>query len=154
MSVEVIEGGNLFESECKYLINAVNCQGVMGAGIAKQFADKYPKMYDEYKVLCKAGAYEIGKPRMHQVEPGKYVINFPTMKYPGLKSKLIDIIKGLQFLKQKLKDEYQYDNKPVSVAICALGCGIGGLNAGDVLAEVEKCFKYTNWCNVEFYMPV
>lgn len=153
MSVTVIENGNIFNSECKYLTNAVNCMGIMGAGIAKQFADKYPQMYEEYKTLCKANAYEVGKIRIHN-EQGKYIINFPTMKHPGQKSKMVDIIKGLQTMKQKLKDDYQYDNAPISVAICALGCGVGGLNAEDVLAEVEKCFKYTNWCNVEFYMPI
>ena len=153
MSVTVIENGNIFNSECKYLTNAVNCVGIMGAGIAKQFAEKYPKMYEEYKALCKSGAYELGKIRIHQ-ENGKYIINFPTMKYPGQQSKMSDIVKGLQFMKQRMKYEYQYDNIPVSVAMCALGCGIGGLNAEEVLVEVEKCFKYTNWCNVEFYMPI
>ena len=153
MSVTRIENGNLFDSECKYLVNAVNCQGIMGAGIAKQFADRYPKMYEEYKTLCTCGGYEIGKIRIHE-DSGKYIINFPTMRYPGNKSTLINIIKGLQDMKQRMRYEYQYDNVPVSVAMCAVGCGIGGLNAEDVLAEVEKCFKYTNWCNVDFYMPI
>ena len=153
MSVEVIENGNIFNSKSTYLVNAVNCVGIMGAGIAKAFADKYPKMYDEYKTLCKVGVYEIGKPRIHQVDGGKYVINFPTMKYPGSKSNLIDIVKGLQYLKTRLKQDYDNDNTPLSVAFCALGCGVGKLSVYDVLNEVEKTFKYTNWCNVEFYLP-
>ena len=153
MSVKVIEGGNLLDSECKYLTNAVNCQGIMGAGIAKQFADKYLAMYEEYKLLCKRNVYEIGKPRIQQAD-SKYIINFPTMKFPGQKAKIADIVKGLQYLKQRLKQDYAYDNIPITVAMCALGCGVGDLNANEVLAEVEKCFKYANWCNVEFYMPI
>ena len=35
MSVEVIENGNIFDSKSTYLVNAVNCVGNMGAGIAK-----------------------------------------------------------------------------------------------------------------------
>ena len=154
MSVEVIENGNLFESQAKYLVNAVNCIGIMGAGIAKQFADRYPEMYESYKTLCKAGAYEVGTIRVHPIKDGKNIVNFPTMKYPGSKAKLIDIIKGLQSLKSRLKWDYDYDNTPITIAICALGCGIGGLNPEDVLNEVKKVFDYTNWCNVEFYMPI
>lgn len=153
MSIKLIKNSNLLNSEAKYLTNAVNCIGVMGGGIAKQFADKYPTMYTEYKDLCKKGVYELSKPRIHRVDNGKYVINFPTMKYPGSKANIVDIIKGLQYLRDRLKQDYEYDFIPFTVAMCALGCGVGGLKVQDVYNEVEKIFKYTNWCNVEFYLP-
>ena len=30
----------------------VNCQGVMGAGLAKQIRERYPKAYEDYKNAC------------------------------------------------------------------------------------------------------
>ena len=37
--------GDLFESNCEALVNAVNCIGVMGAGIAHVFKVRYPDMF-------------------------------------------------------------------------------------------------------------
>lgn len=34
--------GDLFSSQCKTLVNTVNCVGVMGKGIALEFKNKYP----------------------------------------------------------------------------------------------------------------
>jgi len=36
--------GDLFESDCEVLVNAVNPIGMMGGGIARQFAIRYPEM--------------------------------------------------------------------------------------------------------------
>lgn len=49
--------GNLLESDAEALVNPVNCVGIMGAGLAKQFKDKYPDMFDRYKELCRQGKF-------------------------------------------------------------------------------------------------
>ena len=53
----VFKTGNIFDSKCQTLVNTVNCIGVMGKGLALQFKQKYPKMFDEYKFICKPGEY-------------------------------------------------------------------------------------------------
>ena len=47
--------GDIFNSKCKTLVNTVNCEGVMGKGIAKQFKDKYKStlMFKCYQHACK-----------------------------------------------------------------------------------------------------
>ncbi len=45
--------GNLLEVTHGVLAHQVNCVGVMGAGVARQVADKYPVVYAEYKRLCR-----------------------------------------------------------------------------------------------------
>ena len=35
-----------------YLGHAVNCKGVWASGIAKQFVEKFPKAFSEYKMVC------------------------------------------------------------------------------------------------------
>ncbi len=52
---------NLFETKAKALINAVNCIGVMGKGIALQFKQKFPADYfNAYKLACQNGESAIG----------------------------------------------------------------------------------------------
>lgn len=40
--------GNLLDSKCDYICHQVNCQGVMGAGIAKQIRERWPRVYESY----------------------------------------------------------------------------------------------------------
>lgn len=45
--------GDLFDApKGSLLIHAVNCKGVWGSGIAKQFAEKFPLAYDQYYLHC------------------------------------------------------------------------------------------------------
>ncbi|WP_420836053.1 macro domain-containing protein [Paenibacillus fonticola] len=40
--------GNLLKAEAEALVNAVNCVGVMGKGIALQFKQAFPDNFKEY----------------------------------------------------------------------------------------------------------
>ena len=40
--------GNLLESSCDYICHQVNCQKVMGAGLAKQIRNLWPQVYKDY----------------------------------------------------------------------------------------------------------
>lgn len=48
--------GDLFADEhcVQAFAHGCNCQGSMGAGIAKTFRARYPEMYEEYRRRCKA----------------------------------------------------------------------------------------------------
>lgn len=56
MKIEYLNG-DLFalakEHNIRYIAHGVNCQGVMGSGFAKQIRDKFPEVYEYYKVTCK-----------------------------------------------------------------------------------------------------
>lgn len=45
--------GDLLKSGCDILCHQVNCQGVMGSGIAKQIREKYAGVYENYKLFVK-----------------------------------------------------------------------------------------------------
>ena len=45
--IKIIEG-NLFDSKANFIVHQVNCQGVMGSGVALQVAAKYPHVEKEY----------------------------------------------------------------------------------------------------------
>ena len=53
--------GNIFSTQSDVVVNAVNCVGVMGAGIALEFKLRFPDMFSKYQNFCKSGALDIGK---------------------------------------------------------------------------------------------
>ena len=43
---------DLFDSDAQILVHQVNCQGVMGSGVAKQVKEHYPQAYRDYVTFC------------------------------------------------------------------------------------------------------
>lgn len=112
---------NLFESPAQTLVNTVNTVGVMGKGIAAEFKQRYPEMFERYAKYCKDGSLDIGKLHLYRT-PNKLVLNFPTKKHWRNPSKLEYIEAGLR----KFVDTYAAHGI-VSVSFPQLGCGNGGL---------------------------
>lgn len=50
--------GNLLESGCDIICHQCNLQGIMGGGLAKQIATKYPKCEKEYNIFSSMGDAE------------------------------------------------------------------------------------------------
>ena len=50
--------GNLLDSDCDYICHQVNCQGVMGSGIARQIRERWPEVYDSYRRAWTKGMQE------------------------------------------------------------------------------------------------
>ena len=47
-----IRNGNILHSSADIIVQQVNCRGVMGAGLAKQIATRYPDVLVIYKKYC------------------------------------------------------------------------------------------------------
>ncbi len=128
--------GNLFTSNAKVIVNTVNTVGVMGKGIAADFKKYYPDMFEEYKVLCDNGTFDIGNLFLYKT-PNKWVLNFPTKKHWRGKSTLEYIEKGLE---QLVRDSTKL--QITDIAMPKLGCGNGGLKwESQVKPLVEKYLK-------------
>ncbi len=127
--IEFVQG-NFFDYKADIRINTVNCVGVMGAGVALQFKNRYPAMNAEYVMLCNQGLIRPGKPHVWKsknlfsnTEEDVTIINFPTKDDWKKPSEYAYIQDGLKWLKEYLKD------KPNStITVPALGCGHGGLD--------------------------
>ncbi|NJM52989.1 MAG: macro domain-containing protein [Blastocatellia bacterium] len=142
--------GNLFEANTEALTNAVNCVGVMGKGIALQFKQRFPAEYFKtYKIACQNGDLAIGKVQVFELENAqanpRFIINFPTKNHWREQSRIEDIESGLQSLAEAVE---QYEIK--SIAMPALGCGLGGLNYTKVKPLIEKSFA--DFPNVEILL--
>jgi O-acetyl-ADP-ribose deacetylase (regulator of RNase III) len=119
--------GDLFESQAQTLVNAVNCVGVMGKGIAEQFKRRFPTMFDDYKRRCKRKDVRLGEPYLYRDSSGFQIVNFPTKGHWRSPSRLADVERGLDYL-AKHAAEWSI----TSLALPALGCGAGGLEWSDV----------------------
>lgn len=120
-----IASGSIFESGAEALVNPVNCVGVMGAGLAKQFKDRFPDNFRDYAESCAKGLVEIGRFLPFFTEEGsdvRCIINFPTKRHWKHSSNIHYIDAGLWPLPKFLEK-----HKINSVAIPALGCGLGDL---------------------------
>ena len=47
--------GDIFNTSCKTIVNTVNCEGVMGKGIALECKKRYPFMFKVYQYACAYG---------------------------------------------------------------------------------------------------
>ena len=74
--------GDLFTASSLIIGHGVNCAGLMGAGIAKQFKAKYPHNFLNYEAACKAGQLKPGQVHVN-FERDKYIVNMATQKMPG-----------------------------------------------------------------------
>ncbi len=125
--------GDMFETNAEIRINTVNCVGVMGAGVALAFKNKYPEMFKEYQKDCKNKKVQPGKMYIWKNLIGDWIINFPTKTHWRKPSRYEDIETGLVSLRK-----YLIDKGPVSVTLPALGCGHGGLDWNRVKGMIEK----------------
>ncbi|TNF23861.1 MAG: hypothetical protein EP329_26385 [Deltaproteobacteria bacterium] len=139
--------GNLFDSPAEALVNTVNCVGVMGKGIAYQFKRAYPGMYEEYRRQC--GRHEIRPGAVTSfAENGKLIINFPTKDHWRSRSRIEDIVSGLDALRAFL-----VEREVASVAVPPLGCGNGGLDWAAVRPLVEEKLGGLERVHVFVYEP-
>lgn len=120
MTVEIIKG-NIFTTKCQTIVNAVNCIGVMGSGIALEFKLRYPEMFDRYLNLCDTKQLDIGKLWIYKA-PKNWVLNFPTKKHWKYPSRIEYLEAGLQ----KFADTYE-ERGITSIAFPLLGADRGGI---------------------------
>jgi len=67
--------GNILDIPEGIICHQVNCQGVMGTGIALQIRRKWPKVYEEYRDVHRRGQLFLGNITLTQVGPKLFVAN-------------------------------------------------------------------------------
>ena len=130
--------GDLFANDidAQVFAHGCNCQGSMGAGIAKGFRQCYPEMFEEYRWRCKAKPrqFNLGDAWLWKADGQPWVFNLGTQEgfwrvrasYEAIETALEDMKK--QAIKEKI----------ASIAMPRIGTGYGGLSWKKVRAIVER----------------
>lgn len=137
--------GNIFDSKCAALVDAVNTVGVKGAGLALQFKQRFPESYNQYRQYCFDGKMRPGEVLISQ-EKNIFVIHFPTKQDWRDPSQLEWIERGLGNLIAQVNSR-----QIPSIAIPSLGCGLGGLNWSDVRPLIVAACGEMPECRVEIF---
>jgi len=118
--------GDLLESGADLLVNPVNLVGVSGKGLALAFRQRFPRNYELYRAACSIPLIAPGVvlvTPLRRESPPYYVANFPTKRHWRDPSLLEDVRMGLAHLASVVTVL-----NVRSVAVPALGCGLGGLS--------------------------
>lgn len=143
-----VRTGNLLDSKAQTLVNTVNCVGVMGKGIALQFRQRFPDMYQDYVSKCERREVRLGRPYVYKTLTPPWILNFPTKDHWRSVSRLSDIVDGLKYLLAHYKE---WGIR--SMAVPPLGCGNGQLEwqlVGPTLYRWLAMFEM----DVELYAPM
>lgn len=137
--------GDIFESEAQVIVNTVNCQGVMGKGLALAFKERYPAMFAVYKEECKTGKLRIGRPSLYK-DSTPWILNFPTKDKWKANSRLEYLDKGLKYFVTNCKRA-----GIKSIAFPKLGAQNGKLEWDEVGPLMAK---YLSTLNIEVYIYI
>lgn len=157
--------GDMFFSRMQTLTVSVNTVGVMGKGLASRAKYQLPEVYVAYQDLCRKRKLRMGRPVVYTVESSldqqladdpeslkgirletRFLL-FPTKNDWREQSSIAGIEQGLQWLRDNHKKE-----RIESLAIPALGCGLGRLDwrdAGPILCQ----YLYGLAIPVQLYLP-
>lgn len=141
--------GDLFANDigAQAFAQGCNCQGSMGAGIAKGFRQRYPEMHKEYRERCKAKPrrFNLGDAWLWKEDGQPWVFNLGTQEgYWRARASYEAIETALKKMKkQAIKENI------TSIAAPRIGTGYGGLSWKKVRAIIERVF---NDCSGTFYV--
>lgn len=158
--------GDMFFSRMQTLTVSVNTVGVMGKGLASRAKYQFPRVYVTYQDLCRNKTLKMGKPYLYKGkisldyllvdEPEKllnanletWFLLFPTKTDWREMADIKGIEEGLEWLVSNYKKE-----GIKSLAIPALGCGLGWLDWGIVGPLLCRYLKQLD-IPVNLYLPV
>lgn len=136
--------GNLLDSNCDYICHQVNCQGVMGSGIAKQIRERWPEVYEKYRKrydytrMAWKGYWDLlgTIDRVRIKDSDKYVVNMYSQDNYGHDDNRYT---SYDAFARCLQEMAVYIPKDKTIGFPKnIGCGLGGGNWKVISALIEE----------------
>lgn len=130
--------GDLLTYPADYIVQQVNCQGVMGAGLAKQIRAVYPKLFMEYALYCSEHAHDRRKLLSRFLIHERVINVFGQLNFGYDKNTVYTDYKALEHAFHVLQYTLPYD-KTLAFP-CGFGCGLANGNWQTVLELIKTSF--------------
>lgn len=129
--MKVVESKSIIEVKGGIILQQVNCQGVMGSGVAAAIRSKWPNVFDDYKAHCSAyrrPSDMLGSINVSEVEEGLFVVNlFGQLNYGRDVTTRYTSYDALdEALSRTRRWMIEHDLDSSSVHHPAIGSGLGG----------------------------
>lgn len=142
--------GDLLTSNANLLGCTVNIMGVMGAGVAKAFADRYPDLFYHYARLCRQRKFNLDHIAVFRPAGASHsVVMIPTKDHWQNPSDLGQVQACLVNLSDYLKTDGRHWH---TVALPPLGCGNGGLDYESQVRPLMYRYFEDVPCQVEVWL--
>lgn len=142
-------GSDIFKTECEAIVNPANCIGVLGGGLAYEIVKRYPEACKLYIDMCKLGLFHPGCTIASKTHDNKWVIHLPTKDKPSNDSSIAFIRFGVRSMVGTM-----LSRGIGSVAIPALGCGLGNLDWNKIKPVIiEAIGKADSLLEYHLYEP-
>lgn len=133
-------GSDIFASGAEALVSPVDLTGAQGAGLALEFAKRFPKPCQRYRETARGhgGTIPFDKPAIGKPwwawHEGTLIVFCPTKRHYSKPSVIDDVKRGAEGVASLVLGEFHHSKRPLvsSIAIPALGSGLGGLAWDDV----------------------
>ena len=132
--IEYIKG-DLFAAGERVIAHGCNCQGVMGAGVARIVRTEFENVYDYYKEACNMGWFYPGVVMPVDSWNGNQktlIYNLATQDQPGANARYLFVERAMQNMLMSMNKR-----RLSRVAMPKIGCGIGGLD-WEVVEDIIK----------------
>lgn len=140
--VKIIDG-NLFDSNANIICHQVNCQGVMGSGVAAEVKTRYPNVFNVYRQDYIDGNLKLGHVSFVTARPDQVIANLCGQDNFGYNGSMYTRYDALQKCLDKVKAyaTLEYDVKPVIAFPYLMSCYRGGGDWNVVYKMIEDTFK-------------
>lgn len=144
--------GNVLDSDAPIIAHQVNCQGVMGAGVAKCIREKYPDVMRTYSRWCRDfdSEYLLGKVLDYCTDKNQIIANCFAQNKTG-SGRMTDY-EAFYCCLENLKKEIKYYGFEHRIAFpYKIGCGLGGGDWDVILAMIKSVFGHDGDYTIEFW---
>ena len=144
----VYKTGSLLDAQTDVIAHQVNCQGVMGSGVAKQIKDKWTNVYATYKaeydLFTDLNKSLLGNCQLVQINNNQYVANLFGQNYYGRDSKRYTSYDGIYDALTSLVNQMMLSNMSSVAFPFKMSSDRGGADWEVILAMINSVFKNTD----------
>ncbi len=145
--IKFYRGDLIVDSDVDVIAHQVNCQGVMGAGIAKQIHAMFPRVFGQYKLFCMKfnaeGKSPLGECQLvfTTEDKDRIVANLFGQEFYGRGRQQTDYEALRKALHALANNRFLRANRFSIGFPKNIGCALGGGDWNVVLPMIEEEFK-------------